>query len=82
MTAGKKKRKKNIYSLAVYFLMRLGVNVLRPHSPVRSILLCHKTNLLDLTLVRVNINTPAAGPQVSQGSAACGGGESGNYSSQ
>lgn len=57
-------------SVALFFT---GVNVLRPHSPLRSLLLCHKTNMLSATLLRVNINTPANGLRVSLGSAACGG---------
>lgn len=39
-----------------------GVNVLRPHGHLRSLLLCRKTNMLGAPLVRVNINTPVAGP--------------------
>ncbi len=70
-----------LYSSVASFLMGLGVNVLRPHSLLRSLLLCHKINMQGATLVRVNINTPAAGPGVSQGSAACGGGKDGDYSS-
>lgn len=61
--------------------MGLGVNVLSLHSLLRSLLLCRKINMLDVTLVRVNINTPATGLGVSQGSAACGGGKDGDYSS-
>lgn len=34
-----------------------------PHSLLWSLLLCHKINMLGATLVRVNINTPAAGPE-------------------
>lgn len=61
--------------------MGVGVNVLRPHSLLMSLLLCHKINTLGATLVRVNINTPAASLGVSPGSAACGGGKDRDYSS-
>lgn len=74
-------KRKGFYSPVAFFLMGLGVNVLRPHSLLRSLLLCHKINMLGVTLVRVNINTPATGLGVSQGSAACGGGKDGDYSS-
>lgn len=73
--------RQGFYSPVALFLMGLGVNVLRPHSLMRSLLLCHKINMLGATLVRVNINTPATGLGVSQGSAACGGGKDGDYSS-
>ena len=55
--------------------------MLQPRSPVVSLQLCHKIKMLGPTLARVNINTHAADPQVSQGSGACGGGKGGNYSS-
>lgn len=73
--------KELFYCSATYFLMCLRVSMLSPASRLRSLLLCHKTNLLGPTLVRVNINTPATSPQVSQGSAACGGEKAGNDSS-
>lgn len=73
--------RKGFRSPVALFLMGLGVNVLRPHSLIRSLLLCHKINMLDVTPVRVNINTPATGLGVSQGSAACGGGKDRDYSS-
>lgn len=67
--------------VAFFSLTGWGVNVPRPHSPPRSLLLCHKTNMLGATPLWVNINTPANGLRVSQGSAACGGGKGGDNSS-
>lgn len=53
------RRNNGLLQLGSPFYWRVGVNALRPNSPLRSLLLCHKTNMLGATLLRVNINTPS-----------------------